>query len=115
MRVRGRTIARRGRGVGGPVATAGGGTADDPHAGWSAGGRGDRHRQLGGDRGAGGGGTLMSDRCPCGRNAYAAGLFDGEGSLSIVVKHGKRDRPVTDTYVRIHNTDKAMLNWLLAS
>jgi hypothetical protein len=43
--------------------------------------------------------------------AYAAGLFDGEGSISIV-SYTNRERGYFKLDVRVANTDKAVVEWL---
>jgi len=45
--------------------------------------------------------------------AYIAGIFDGEGSVSLVKSHAARTRGrYIYPLVRIANTDEALINWL---
>jgi hypothetical protein len=57
----------------------------------------------------------FSTTLPATTIAYAAGLFDGEGHVTIGVSVDKRrgrNRPVYRLYLAISNTDRQVLEWL---
>jgi hypothetical protein len=52
---------------------------------------------------------------PNSRNAYMAGLMDGEGSFSIGVATSSKGRPHFGLHVRLYNTNRKMLQWAIAN